>query len=74
MCNAFTQRNRPLCILVIRNSELHQRFIQHVVDFVVAQRLLEVVRVGLLVNLDVLDAQHLGEVLPVLLGDVVREG
>ena len=53
---------------------LLQRLVQHEVDLVVAQGLLEVGDVGILVNLDILDAQHLGKVLPVLLVDVVGEG
>ena len=53
---------------------LLQRLVQHEVDLVVAEGLLEVGNVRLLVDLDVLDANHLGEVLPVLLVDVVREG
>ena len=55
-------------------NNLLQGFIQHEVDFVVLELLLEVVEVRLLVDLDVLDANHLGEVLPVLLVDVVGEG
>ena len=53
---------------------LLQRLVQHEVDLVVAEGLLEVGNVRLLVDLDVLDASHLGEVLPILLVDVVREG
>ena len=50
---------------------LLQSFVEHEIHFVVAESLLEVGDVGLLVDLDVLDANHLGEVLPVLLVDVV---
>ena len=53
---------------------LLKRFIQHVVHLVVLQLLLELVGLGVLVDLDVLNAHHLSEVFPVLLGDVVREG
>ena len=54
-------------------GRLLKRFVQHEVHFVVAECLFEIIGVGVLVDLDILDAQHLGEVLPVLLSDVVRE-
>ena len=53
---------------------LSQRFVEHEVDLVVAEGLLEVGDGGLLVDADILDAEHLGEVLPVLLVDVVGKG
>ena len=55
-------------------NNLLQGFIQHEVDFVVLELLLEVVEVRLLVDLHVLDAEHLSKVLPVFFIDVVREG
>ena len=53
---------------------LLQSLVQHEVYFVVAKLLLEVGDVGLLVDLNILDANHLCEVLPVLLVDIVGEG
>ena len=52
---------------------LLQCFVQHKVKLVVAQRLLELEGLRLLVDLDILKAENLGKVLPVLFGDVVRE-
>ena len=54
--------------------QLLQSLVQHVVHFVVLQLLLELVGLGVLVDLNVLDAKHLGKVFPVLFGNVVREG
>ncbi len=61
-------------VALFLNRVLTQCLVKHVVHLVVAECLLEVGDVGLLVDLDILDAQHLGEVLPVLLVDVVGEG
>ena len=57
---------------VLKN--LLQSFVHHEVSLVVAERLLEVKRIGALVDLDILDAEDFGEVFPILFGDVVREG
>ena len=59
-----------VCFAVI----LLQGFVQHVVHLVVLELLLEVVGTRLLVDLDILDADHFSEVFPVLLVDVVGEG
>ena len=50
---------------------LSQRLVQHVVHLVHAELLLEAADGGVLVDLDVLDTNHLSEVFPVLLVDVV---
>ena len=52
---------------------LLQRLAEHIVHLVVAEGLLEVGDGGVLVDADVLDVEHFGEVVPVLLVDVVRE-
>ena len=57
-----------------RGDALSQRFIQHEVNLIVSKRLLELAGLRFLVNPYVLDAADLGEVLPVLLADVVGEG
>ena len=57
---------------VLKN--LLQSFVQHEVYLVVAEGLLELAGLRVLVDLDILDADHLSEVFPVLLGDVVGEG
>ena len=52
---------------------LSECFVEHEVNLVVAEGLLEVGNSSLLVDANILDASHLGKVLPILLGDVVRE-
>ena len=61
-------------LFVLHSSlKLSQRLVEHVVNLVVAELLLEAADSCVLVDVDELNTQDLAEVLPVLSSDVVRE-
>ena len=61
-------------LFVLHSSlKLSQRLVEHVVNLVVAELLLEAADSCVLVDVDELNTENLAEVYPVLSSDIVRE-
>src|SRR5574344_515478 len=59
---------------VLFGMKLFERLVEHVIDLIVAEILLEVVGIGFLVDFHIFDAKHFCKIFPVFFRDVVGEG